>query len=286
MTSSPPSPAGGGRVAGQVAIVTGGASGIGRACVLSLASEGAVVVVADRDHEAGQRVAAAAGGHFYEVDVTDEAAVAELFRAVAAAHGRVDILVTSAALTDPAHQALDQGVAELERSVWQRTLEVDLDGTMLCCKYAVRLMTAQRGGSIVTISSNSALAGDLGLTAYSAAKAGVNALTMSIAAAYGKAGVRANVVSPASIASPSLAQNVPAAVVEMLERNCLLPRMGEPDDVAAAVLFLASQEASFITGQVLRVDGGTLSQLPHVSAMRAHGLTTTRSNPEMEPHHD
>jgi NAD(P)-dependent dehydrogenase (short-subunit alcohol dehydrogenase family) len=278
---------GGGRVAGQVAIVTGGGSGIGRACVLRLASEGATVVVADSNVEGGQSVAEEVCGSAYPVDVTDEAAVAELFRFVAAEHGRIDILVTSAALTDPAHQARDRAVGDLEHSVWQRTLAVDLDGTMLCCKYAVRVMSTQGGGgSIVTISSNSALAGDLNLTSYAAAKAGVNALTMSIATAYGKAGVRANVVSPASISSPSLARNVPPQVVEMLHNNCLLPRMGEPDDVATAVLFLASPEASFITGQVLRVDGGTLSQLPHVPAMRAYGFTTTGSDATREPVRD
>ncbi len=266
-----------GRVADQVAIVTGGASGIGEACVRRLAREGAHVIVADLKVDAARTLASelGVGVHEYGVDVTDETAVAAMVSAVVADYGQLDILITCAALTDPAHQAADVALGELSTDVWDRTLSVDLLGTMLCCKHAVRAMSPRGRGSIVTISSNSALAGDLGLSSYACAKAGVNALTMSIATAYGKAGIRANVVSPGSIAGPSLRRNVPPAVVGMLEGNCLLPRLGTPDDVAAAVLFLVSDDAGFVTGQLLRVDGGTLSQLPHVPAMRAGGFTNT-----------
>jgi NAD(P)-dependent dehydrogenase (short-subunit alcohol dehydrogenase family) len=268
-----------GRVAGRIAVVTGAASGIGRACALLLAAEGATVILADLDAQRAAAVAAEIGGDAqpHRVDVSDESSVSALFADVVGSHGRVDILVTCAALTDPRHQSQDRAVGELEASVWERTMAVDLDGTMFCCKHAVRAMV--RGGSIVTLSSNSALAGDLSLTAYAAAKAGVNALTRSIATAYGKTGIRANVVSPGSILSPSLQANVPAEVVKLLHDNCLLSRMGTPEDVAAAVLFLASPESSFITGQVLSVDGGTLSQLPHVPAMRRLEATTNAGSP-------
>ena len=269
----------GGRVAGEVAVVTGAASGIGRACAELLAAEGATVVIADLDEGGAAAVATGIGdaGLAYPVDVADERSVSALFADVVSRYGRLDILVTCAALTDPLHQSKDLALGELEASVWERTMAVDLDGTMFCCKHAVRAMV--HGGSIVTLSSNSALAGDLSLTAYAAAKAAVNALTRSVATAYGKAGIRANAVSPGSILSPSLQANVPADVMDLLHDNCLLPRMGTPADVAAAVLFLASSESSFITGQVLSVDGGSLSQLPHVPPLRHRRATINAASP-------
>jgi NAD(P)-dependent dehydrogenase (short-subunit alcohol dehydrogenase family) len=282
-----PDPTGAGRVSGRVAIVTGGASGLGLACAQLLSAEGATVVIADTDEDAGRRAARSMGppSWTHSTDVSDETSVAALFEAVRRRHGRLDILVTCAAVTDPAHQAADQAVADLEMPVWERTLAVDLGGTMLCCKHAVPLLLSGGGPhespditadkSIVTITSNSAFGGDLGLTAYSSAKAGVVALTRSVAAAYGKNGIRVNAVSPGSIRSPSLMRNVPDAVAAMLADNCLLPRMGTAQDIASAVLFLASAESSFITGQVLRVDGGTSSQLVHVPGMRRAGLRTT-----------
>jgi NAD(P)-dependent dehydrogenase (short-subunit alcohol dehydrogenase family) len=280
-----PDATGAGRVAGRVAIVTGGASGLGLACAQLLSAEGATVVVADVDEDAGHRAAEALGpaSWAHTTDVSDETSVAALFEEARRRHGRLDILVTCAAVTDPVHQAADQSVADIAAPIWERTLAVDLSGTMLCCKHAVPLLMSDGGTSaeyavdksIVTLTSNSAFGGDLGLTAYSSAKAGVVALTRSVATAYGKDGIRVNAVSPGSIRSPSLMRNVPEAVAAMLADNCLLPRMGTAQDVASAVLFLASEESSFITGQVLRVDGGTSSQLVHVPGMRRAGLRTT-----------
>jgi NAD(P)-dependent dehydrogenase (short-subunit alcohol dehydrogenase family) len=255
---------------------------------MRLAEAGAAVVIADLDavgaHAAASDVAKQFGDQAcgaveaYALDVAHDAAVAALMRYVDDTHGRLDVLVTSAAVTDPAHQTRDVAVDGADAGIWDRTLSVDLIGTMLCCKYAVPLMRRQQSGSIVTVSSTAAFGGDTSLSAYSAAKAGVNALTRSVATAYGKDGIRVNAVSPGSIFSPSMEKNVPADVVELLRDNCLLPRMGTPDDIADAVLFLASAESSFITGQVLRVDGGTLSQLPHVPAMRRAGLRTNASD--------
>ena len=147
---------------------------------------------------------------------------------------------------------------------------------MLGCKHAVPRIVESGGGSIVNTTSNSALAGDLTLNAYSAAKAGLNALTLSVATAFGKQGVRCNAVSPAHIASPSLARVVSPEVQQMLLDELLTPRLGTPQDVANLVLFLASDEAAHITGQVLRCDGGALSHLAHVSKLRARGSTTNR----------
>ncbi len=261
-----------GDLTGRVAVVTGGASGIGAATVEALAARGAHVAVADLRVDAAEAVAARdrdAGSAFaVELDVRDERSVEAAIGTVVSELGRVDVLVNSAALTDPAHQARDGGVATAELDVWEQTFAVDLHGLMLVCKHALPSMIASGRGAIVNISSNSALAGDMGLAAYASAKAGVNSLTLSIATSYGKQGIRCNAVSPGGIKGPSFRTIIPQDVQDVMERNCLLPTLGEPEDVAAVIAFLASDEARFITGQVLRVDGGMLSQLIHVPYVR------------------
>ncbi|HEV8295987.1 MAG TPA: glucose 1-dehydrogenase [Acidimicrobiales bacterium] len=272
-----------GRVDGKVAIVTGGGSGIGRATALTLAREGARVVIADLDAVRAGSVAAeiaTAGGEALGVktDVSLDRDVAAMVAATVEAFGALHVLHNNAAITDPAHQARDANLLELDPDVWDRTMAVDLRGVMLGCKHAIPAMIASGGGSIINTSSNAALAGDLTLAAYAAAKGGVNTLTLSVATAFGKQGIRCNAVSPAHIASPSLAANVPADVVAMLEEQCLTPRLGTPQDVANVVLFLASDDASFVTGQIIRVDGGALSHLAHVAQLRARGRTTNASD--------
>lgn len=278
MTATPPP----GRVAGKVALITGSASGIGRATAETLAREGARIVLVDIDLEGASRVAdgiRARGGEAFAVraDVSVETEVRAAIEAALDRYGALHVLHNNAALTSPEHQRRDASLLDLEVEVWDRTLAVDLRGAMLGCKHAVPRMIASGGGSIVNTTSNSALAGDLSLTAYSAAKAGLNALTLSVATAFGKDGIRCNAVSPAHIASPSLARIVPVEVQAMLLAECLTPRLGTPQDVANLVLFLASDESAFITGQVLRVDGGALSHLAHVSKLRASGQTTNRT---------
>ncbi len=271
-----------GRVAGKVAMITGSASGIGQATAETLAREGARIVLVDLDLEGASRVAdgiRARGGEAFAVraDVSLEAEIRAAIEAAMDRYGALHVLHNNAALTSPEHQRRDASLLDLEVEVWDRTLAVDLRGAMLGCKHAVPRMIASGGGSIVNTTSNSALAGDLSLNAYSAAKAGLNALTLSVATAFGKDGIRCNAVSPAHIASPSLARVVPAEVQAMLLAECLTPRLGTPQDVANLVLFLASDESAFITGQVLRVDGGALSHLAHVSKLRASGHTTNRT---------
>jgi NAD(P)-dependent dehydrogenase (short-subunit alcohol dehydrogenase family) len=265
---------GAGRVAGKVAVVTGSASGIGRVTALTLAREGAAVVIADIDKPGAERVAAeitAAGGRALAqpTDVCVEGDVKAMIDAAVSAFGGIHVLHNNAAITDPKHQVRDTNVVNLDAEVWDRTMMIDLRGVMFGCKHAVMPMIASGGGSIINTSSNASMAGDLGLTAYAAAKGGINTLSLSVATAFGKQGIRCNTVSPAHIASPSLAANVPPEVAAALLEQCLVARLGTPQDIANMVLFLASDESSFVTGQILRVDGGALSHLPQLAQMRA-----------------
>ena len=258
----------GGRLAGKVAIVTGGASGIGRVTARTLAGEGAALVLADIDaagaHDAADElVGAGYAALAVRCDIGVERDVIDLVAATERAFGRVLVLDNNAAITSREHQAADGAIADMDVDTWDRTMRIDLRGTMLCCKHVVPSMLAAGGGSIINISSNAALAGDVTLSAYAAAKAAVHAVTMSVACAYGRGGVRCNTVSPASIKSPSAMRIVPSEVLAEFERHVLLPRLGDPQDVANLVLWLASDESSFVTGQLLRVDGGALSHLPH-----------------------
>jgi NAD(P)-dependent dehydrogenase (short-subunit alcohol dehydrogenase family) len=271
-----------GRVSGKVAIVTGSASGIGRVSAETLAREGARVVIADIDSEGAQAVADSIveeGGQAIaiHVDVGEESQIISMIGATMQAFGALHVLHNNAAITSPDHQRRDGNLLDLDVEVWDETLRIDLRGPMLGCKHAIPRMIESGGGSIINTTSNSALAGDLSLTAYAAAKGGLNTLTLSVATAFGKQGIRCNAVSPAHIESPSLASNVPAEVVEMLRSQCLTPDLGKPQDVANLVLFLASEESSFVTGQILRVDGGALSHLAHVAQLRDSGRTTNRS---------
>jgi NAD(P)-dependent dehydrogenase (short-subunit alcohol dehydrogenase family) len=244
-----------------------------------MAREGAYVVLADRDVGTAAEVAAALRAEGSQVqslpvDIADEPSVIAMVEQVIAAYGGVDVLVNSAAITDRDHQARDAAVTDVDLGVWNRTLAVDLTGTMLVCKHVLPLMVARGRGSIVNVSSNSSLGGDLGLSGYAAAKAGVNSLTRSIATTYGKSGIRCNTVSPAAIEGPAFTANVPRPLIEAMRANCPLPYLGTPSDVAAAIVFLASAEARFVTGQLLCVDGGLLSQLPHVADLRRLGLAS------------
>lgn len=271
-----------GRVEGKVALVTGSASGIGRVTAETLAREGARIVLVDLDLEGANTVAdgiRAAGGEAIAVraDVSVESEIRAAIEAAMARFGALHVLHNNAAITNPEHQRRDASLLELDVEVWDKTMAVDLRGAMLGCKHAVPHMIRSGGGSIVNTTSNSALAGDLSLNAYAAAKAGLNSLTLSVATAFGKDGIRCNAVSPAHIASPSLARVVPPDVQALLLAECLTPRLGTPQDVANLVLFLASEESAFITGQILRVDGGALSHLAHVSKLRASGQTTNRT---------
>lgn len=261
------------RLQGKVGIVTGGASGIGRATAHALAREGARVVVADLDADGAEAVAAAiadAGGEAIatRADVSQEPDVAAMVDIAVSRYGGLDILHNNAAGIGAASAGRDRDVASIDVEVWDRTMAVNLRGVMLGCKHALPRMLERGAGSIVNMSSGSAERGDLTLSAYAASKGGVNTLTLYVAAQYGKQGIRCNAIAPGLILTHPKENFGGAAYVAMLEEHHLTPRVGEADDIANAVVFLASDEASFITGQILRVDGGILSHAPPVADMR------------------
>ena len=252
------------RLEGRVAIVTGGASGIGRATSAALCVAGAAVVVADLNGEGADQVAEAlcAEGHRaigVAADVGDEVSIVSMVEAAVSTFGGLDVLHNNAADSDPGLMSRDLAVAEMEAEVWDRTMRVNLRGPMLGCKHAIPHMIARGGGAIINTSSASGLTGDFARSAYAASKAGLRSLTESVAAQYGKQGIRSNAVAPGVISTPALEANVPADQVEVYAENTLTPRLGRADDIAAAVVFLASDAAAFITGQVLSVDGGLLA---------------------------
>jgi NAD(P)-dependent dehydrogenase (short-subunit alcohol dehydrogenase family) len=248
-------------LAGTAAVVTGGAGLIGASVGAVLARHGAQVVIIDTDRERAQHVAGdieADGGAAValEADVGDEADVGNVFAAVDGLEVPLRVLVNCAA---PVALALQEvPAAEIAVSLWDEMHRIVLRGTMLCCRAALQRMVVNGGGAIVNISSVHAHAGDLTLVAYPVAKAGIVALSRSIATQYGRAGIRCNVVSPGTIPPQAMAQDDIARRVQ----HQAIDRAGMPNDIAQAVAYLATDAASFVTGQELIVDGGMLCHLP------------------------
>jgi NAD(P)-dependent dehydrogenase (short-subunit alcohol dehydrogenase family) len=259
-----------GKLAGKVAIVTGAASGIGRATALALATEGAAVVVADLSGDGAERVTreiADRGGRALAqlTDVGDESSIASLVEAAVKSFGGLDVLHNNAAATEPQLLSGDLDLTAMDVAIWDRTLAINLRGPMLGCKHAIPHMLERGGGAIVNTSSASALTGDLVRSAYGASKAGLDALTRYVATQYGKRGIRCNSIAPGVIATPGARGERAAEQIAAYERSHLTPRLGRPEDIAKAVVFLASDDAAFITGQVISVDGGLLAHHPSYS---------------------
>jgi len=239
---------------GRVAIVTGASRGIGRSIALELGRRGAVVVVADVLGEQAAGVAAeiaAAGGEAEAaaVSVTDQSALEGLVQGLVGARGRVDILVNNAGI------ARDQLLMRMKRSDWDLVLEVNLTGAFTCTQAVLRPMMRQRSGRIISISSVVGQMGNAGQANYAASKAGLIGFSRAIAREVASRNVTVNVVAPGLIDT-----DMTRALPESVQRDWLskvpLGRFGTPEDVAAAVAFLASDEAAYITGQVLAVNGG------------------------------
>jgi 3(or 17)beta-hydroxysteroid dehydrogenase len=244
-------------LAGRIALVTGGASGLGRAAAESAAAAGAHVVIADLDEAAGRTVAGALAGSFVALDVADEAAWLDLEALVKREYGGLDVAVLAAGIPGPWAP-----ISQIALSEWCKLMAVNLDGAMLGLRAALRLMEG-RGGSIVTVSSVAGVRGE-GLPAYSVSKAGVRRLT-GLAALEGakmKPAVRVNCIMPGPMDTPLLdwlrhaAPLGPERTQELLLASIPLGRIGRPDDFGALACFLASDASSFITGVELPLDGG------------------------------
>ena len=253
-----------GRVEGKVAIVTGGASnpGLGRTTALTLAREGAIVVVTDVDLEGAEATAAEirdAGGRALALhqDVTDEGRWAEVIAATVDAHGRLDVLVNNAGI------AVLMPLAEMSLADWNRQIEVNLTSVFLGCKHAAPAMREAGGGSIVNLSSVAGIVGLPTCVAYGAAKGGVRIMSKSVAVELAEHDIRCNSVHPGFIWTNMQAQSAGASAPgggAMPRDRVPLGRMGDPQDIANCVLYLASDESSYVTGAEFTVDAGMTAQ--------------------------
>jgi NAD(P)-dependent dehydrogenase (short-subunit alcohol dehydrogenase family) len=256
------------RLASKFAIVTGAASGIGAEIARALAAQGASVVVADLNAEGAAAHAAALRAQgltadSIRADIGDEASLAALFDFAVRTMGGLDILCNNAA--DTLMSSTRDGVVErMSSEVWDATMRVNLRGTMLACKFAIPHLRFRGGGAIVNISSGAALAGASGYTAYAVSKAGIVTLTQYLATQHGKEGIRCNAIAPGLIVTPATESTYASGEVgARMLRHHLSRRLGRPADIAAAVVFLASDEAEFINGHLLCVDGGLMAHQPY-----------------------
>ena len=248
------------RLADKVVLVMGAASGMGAAIVRRFAAEGARVHAAGLQPELLAALARASGAGATPCDVSDDAAVRGVVDAVLRAHGRIDVLVNAAGIV-----SADDG-ADIEDSVWRRTLDVNLGGAMRSCRAVLPAMQRQRAGAILNIASVAAFNASAGMASYSASKAGLVAFTRALANRYGAEGIRANCLAPGWVRTPMSEQEMraggatSAAAIEQafaqIAGRIALQRIGTVEEMAACALFLASDESSFVTGAVLVADGG------------------------------
>ena len=244
-----------GRLEDKVAVITGAASGIGRASARRFVDEGARVVVADIDEAPGQALAYELGMVFVAVDVTDPSSVAGLYDAAAEAYGGIDVLFNNAGISPPD----DDSILETEMDAWRRVQEVNLTGTYLCCKHGLPHLVARGGGSVINTASFVAVRGAAtSQISYTASKGGVLAMSRELGVEFAKRGIRVNALCPGPVNTPLL-QELFAKDPERAARRMVhvpMGRFGEPEEIAAAAAFLASDDASFITASTFLVDGG------------------------------
>jgi len=246
-----------------VAIVVGGATGIGAATCRRLAAEGASVVVADVNMESATLTAGAiedGGGRAraIEVDIAEESSVADLVERATSTYGGVDLLDNNAADTSSRAMVGDLDAVTIDMALWDRILAVNLRGFVLTCRYAIPAMLERGGGAIVNIASGSGLTGEPDHVAYGCSKAGVIQLARHVAVRWGKEGIRCNAIAPGLIVTEKVAAlgGTFESFSNLILARVLTPRLGRPDDIAAMVAFLLSDDSGYISGQVFSVDGG------------------------------
>ena len=238
----------------RIAVVTGGADGIGRATAMRFAQEGTVVVIWDMNEEKGKQTVAeinAAGGKasFLKVNTSNFAEVEAASKKVVEQYGKYEILINNAGITR------DSTLKKMTPELWQQVIDVNLTGVFYCAKCAADIMTEQGWGRIVNASSVVALYGNFGQTNYVATKAGLIGMTKTMARELGKKGVTVNAVAPGFILT-DMVRKMPEEVLKSMEDKVPVKRLGKPEEIAAAYAFLASDDAAYINGTVISVDGG------------------------------
>lgn len=243
------------RLEGRSAVITGGGSGIGLATARRLADEGAHVVIGDMDPSSGQAAADEVKGMFVQCNVTDAGDVAELFRATKDRYGSIDVAFNNAGISPPD----DDSILETGIDAWRRVQEVNLTSVYLCCKEVLPYMLEQGKGSIInTASFVATMAAATSQISYTASKGGVLAMTRELGVQFARSGIRVNALSPGPVATPLLMELFAKDPERAARRLVHIPvgRFGEPEEIAAAVAFLASDDSSFITASNFLVDGG------------------------------
>lgn len=261
-----------GQLAGRVAIVTGSGANIGEACARTLARAGAAVVLADINLAGARRVAEAIGAEGGEamahgLDLAEEASIRALVDATVNRFGRIDVLHNNAADTRMEQMGADMALDTMDADVWDQAFRVNTRGTMLMIKHVVPHMIAAGGGSIINTSTGVSLTGDIFNPAYASSKAAVNGLTRHAAVQFGRHNIRCNAITPGLVLSALAREMMGDRQIDLIQRHVLLPRFSRTQDIADAVLFFASDASSFITGQILSVDGGIVHHTPYVADM-------------------
>ncbi len=244
-----------GRLAGRVAVITGAGSGIGRATARRFGAEGARVVAVDIDKTSGRAAADEVGAEFFACDVSSEPEVAELFENVVTTFGRLDIAFNNAGISPPD----DDSILTTGLEAWDRVQRINLTSVYLCCKYAIPYMQRQEKGSIINTASFVALMGAAtSQISYTASKGGVLAMTRELGVQFAREGIRVNALCPGPVATPLLMELFAKDPERAARRLVHIPmgRFAEPEEIASAVAFLASDDASFITASTFVVDGG------------------------------
>ncbi|MER8237187.1 SDR family NAD(P)-dependent oxidoreductase [Streptomyces sp. NPDC094049] len=259
------------RLQDKVAVVTGAGSGIGRAAAVLMARQGARVVVADHDAPAARETAGIiteAGGQALPVavNVLEEDSVAAMIATTVEEYGALHVLCNHVGGTNP---RTDLDLLRMDMDEFDRAVALNVRSTLLGSRHAVPHMIRAGGGSIVNTASVAALVGDVLQTSYGAVKAAVVSLTKSIATQYGPQGIRCNAVAPGAVMTPALENNLPQEVIDGLRSGNALPYLGSPEDIGHTMVFLASDESRYLTGQLLVVDGGMTTQSPAAHWRRA-----------------